>query len=104
MPDTGFANCLIFVERLRKGIESYKFVSGYVEGGYKISVSIGGAIYPADAKTADRFIYCADMALLKAKAEGRNRSIMFNSSLLEDEELKRNSQQQLTDKGIYEDI
>jgi len=104
MPDTGFANCLIFVERLRKRIENYKFVSGYVDGGYKISISIGGAIYPSDAQTVDRLIYCADMALLKAKAEGRNRSMMFNSSMLEDEELKRNSQHQLTDKGIYEDI
>lgn len=104
MPDTGFANCLIFVERLRKKIEDYKFVSGYVEGGYKISVSIGGSIYPTDTQTVDRLIYCADMALLKAKAEGRNRSIMFNSSMLEDEELRKNSQHQLTDKGIYEDI
>jgi diguanylate cyclase (GGDEF)-like protein len=104
MPDTGFANCLIFIERLRKRVENYQFKSGHVETGYKITVSIGGAIYPNDAGSADRLIYCADMALLKAKAEGRNRSFMFNSSLLDDEKLKNNSQQLLMDMGMHEDI
>ncbi|GEM_PF-1335444 len=104
MPDTGFANCLIFIERLRKKIEGYTFLSKFVEGGYSITISIGGAVYPIDAQSADRLIYCADMALLKAKADGRNQSIMFNSTMLEDEELKKNSQQQLTDLGIYEDL
>lgn len=88
MPDTGFANCLIFIERLRKKIEGHMFTSKFIEGEYKITVSIGGAICPVDANTADRVIYCADMALLKAKADGRNRSMMFNSSLLEDNSLK----------------
>lgn len=104
MPETGFANCLIFLERLRKKIENYGFASKYVENGYKISISIGGSVYPIDAQTPDRLIYCADMALLKAKADGRNRSMMFNSAMLEDEELKKNSQQQLTDMRIHEDI
>jgi len=104
MPDTGFANCLIFIERLRKRIEGYAFLSKFVEKGYNITISIGGAVYPVDAQSADRLIYCADMALLKAKADGRNQSIMFNSAMLEDEELRKNSQQQLTDLGIYEDF
>jgi len=104
MPDTGFANCLIFIERLRKKIEFHKFSSNFFKEGYKITVSIGGAIYPIDSQTADRLIYCADMALLKAKAEGRNRSIMFNSQMLEDESLKNRSMQQLSDMGIYEDF
>ncbi len=104
MPDTGFANCLILVERLRKMIEEYKFRSDLVDEGYSITVSIGGAIYPVDAQTPDRFIYCADMALLKAKQDGRNRSMMFNSLMLEDEALVKGSQQQLTDMRIYEDL
>ena len=104
MPDTGFANCLIFIERLRKRIEGHAFLSKFVEKGYNITISIGGAVYPVDAQSADRLIYCADMALLKAKADGRNQSIMFNSAMLEDEELRKNSQQQLTDLGIYEDF
>ena len=104
MPDTGFANSLIFIERLRKKVEACHFESKYVKGGYNITVSIGGAVYPVDALTADRLIYCADMALLKAKADGRNLSMMFNSMMLEDKELKSISKQQLTDSGINEDL
>jgi diguanylate cyclase (GGDEF)-like protein len=104
MPDTGFANCLIFIERLRKMIEGHKFTSNIVDDGYSISVSIGGAIYPVDAQTPERLIYCADMALLKAKNDGRNRSIMFNSLMLDDEDLVKSSQRQMTDLGIYEDL
>lgn len=104
MPDTGYANCLIFIERLRKKIEFHKFSSKFVKEGYKITVSVGGAIYPIDSQTADRLIYCADMGLLKAKAEGRNRSMMFNNQMLEDEALKNTSRQQLSDMGIHEDF
>jgi len=104
MPDTGFANCLIFIDRLRKNIEEHKFTSKFVDEGYKITVSIGGAIYPIDAQTSDRLIYSADMALLKAKSDGRNRSMMFNSIMLEDENLLRNTQQQLADMRIHEDL
>ena len=44
---------------------------------HNITVSLGGAIYPHDARTVDRIIYCADMALLKAKSQGRNKSVMY---------------------------
>jgi diguanylate cyclase (GGDEF)-like protein len=104
MPDTGFANCLIFIERLRKSIEEHKFTSKFVDDGYNITVSIGGAIYPVDAQASDRLIYTADMALLKGKSDGRNRSMMFNSLMLEDENLMKNTQQQLADMRIYEDL
>jgi len=104
MPDTGFANCLIFIDRLRKNIEEHKFTSKFVDEGYNITVSIGGAIYPVDAQASDRLIYSADMALLKAKSDGRNRSMMFNSLMLEDENLMKSTQQQLADMRIYEDL
>jgi diguanylate cyclase (GGDEF)-like protein len=83
MPDTGFANCLIFIERLRKMIANNKFTAGQSAQTYEISVSIGGATYPNDAQTADRLIYWADMALLKAKSGGRNRAVMYNSKMID---------------------
>ena len=41
--------------------------------GYKISASIGIAIYPDDATTLESLQKCADKAMYSAKSEGRNR-------------------------------
>jgi diguanylate cyclase (GGDEF)-like protein len=83
MPDTGNASCQIFIERLRTMIAEYKFSAGRLTRPYGITVSCGGAIYPADAQTTDRLVYCADMALLKAKGCGRNRTMMYESEIIE---------------------
>jgi diguanylate cyclase (GGDEF)-like protein len=77
MPDTGVGNCAVFIERLRTQIAEFKFESEFFPKGSNISVSVGGAVYPHHAPTPDRLIYCADMALLKAKSLGRNRAIMY---------------------------
>jgi diguanylate cyclase (GGDEF)-like protein len=77
MPDTGTNNCEIFIERLRSQIAEFKFESKLFPEPVSISVSVGGAVYPYHGSVPDRLIYCADMALLKAKSLGRNRSIMF---------------------------
>jgi len=81
MPDTGEANCSTFIERLRLQIADFKFESNLFDRGNSISVSVGGAVYPLHAPAADRLIYCADMALLKAKSLGRNRAVMFQPDL-----------------------
>ncbi len=77
MPDTGTANCSIFIERLRAEIAGFKFES---EASHinSITVSVGGAVYPYHGTNPDRLIYCSDMALLKAKSSGRNRALMYS--------------------------
>jgi diguanylate cyclase (GGDEF)-like protein len=84
MPDTSIGNCTVFIERLRSQIAESQFVSNYFPKGSSISISVGGAVYPHHATTPDRLIYCADMALLKAKSLGRNRAIMFEAELTTD--------------------
>jgi len=81
MPDTGVGNCTVFIERLRSQIAESRFESYLFPKGSNISISVGGAVYPHDASTTDRLIYCADMALLKAKSLGRNRAIMYESDI-----------------------
>lgn len=76
MPDTNTANCQVFIERLRSEIAQFKLESDILKKDSVITVSVGGAVYPQHASTPDRIIYCADMALLKAKALGRDRAIM----------------------------
>jgi diguanylate cyclase (GGDEF)-like protein len=81
MPDTGAANCGAFIERLRAQIAEFKFESDLFRQGGAISVSVGGAVYPHHAPTPDRLIYCSDMALLKAKSDGRNRAVMYQPEM-----------------------
>jgi diguanylate cyclase (GGDEF)-like protein len=82
MPESDNDECANFMERLRERIMDYPFKDEYLGHEHHITVSLGGAVYPRDAVDAGRLIYCADMALLRAKNEGRNRSVMFQSEKL----------------------
>jgi diguanylate cyclase (GGDEF)-like protein len=77
MPESDQDECFKFMDRLRKSIMNHSFKDENVGHEHNITVSLGGAIYPHDARTVDRIIYCADMALLRAKNLGRNKSIMY---------------------------
>jgi diguanylate cyclase (GGDEF)-like protein len=76
MPESDQDECFKFMERLRKAIMNHSFKDQNEGHEHNITVSLGGAIYPHDARTVDRIIYCADMALLKAKSLERNKSVM----------------------------
>jgi len=86
MPDTNAENCEIFIERLRSEIAGFKLDSGALKDDNVITVSVGGAVYPRHSASADRLIYNADMALLKAKASGRNKAVMFQAEFVDKEE------------------
>jgi diguanylate cyclase (GGDEF)-like protein/PAS domain S-box-containing protein len=47
----------------------------------EVSASIGIALYPADAASADTLIKCADVALYRAKREGRHCCRFFDSDM-----------------------
>ncbi len=89
MPDTGEKSGRIFIERLRNEIAEFRFQSRTITEDMSITVSVGCSVFPLHATTPDRLIYCADMALLKAKSLGRNKAIMFQSDLTEREFLLR---------------
>lgn len=86
MPDTNAADCEVFIERLREEIARFKLESDVLKRDNVITVSVGGAVYPRHASTPDRIVYCADMALLKAKASGRNRAIMCQPEFIDKKE------------------
>ena len=74
MPETDRDNTRIFMERIRDKIGGSPCIVDGLKEKLAYSVSIGGAVYPSDAENADALIHAADMALLKAKSEGRNRT------------------------------
>jgi diguanylate cyclase (GGDEF)-like protein len=82
MPESDQEECLKFMERLRKSIMNSAFNDEYRKQEHNITISLGGAIYPYDARSVDRLIYCADMALLKAKSGGKNKSVMYQEKLV----------------------
>lgn len=84
MPEADKATCGVFMDRLRQVIMTTDFHNHLKDFEGKVTISIGGAVFPIDADSAEKLIYCADMALLEAKASGRNRSIVFESHLLRD--------------------
>lgn len=76
MPESDRATCARFMQRLQKKIESSRFRLNQIEREVTCTVSLGGAIFPDNAENAEQLIYAADMALLKAKESGRNRSFV----------------------------
>jgi len=61
-------------EELRKGIAELRIVHG--EQSLSVHVSGGVAAYPEHGNTTEAVIQAADMAMLRAKREGRNRIII----------------------------
>ena len=64
-------------ERIRESVEEKKFCNEESQPLGKLTVSIGHATFPDHAKTEKSLINKADIALYRAKDEGRNRVIAF---------------------------
>jgi diguanylate cyclase (GGDEF)-like protein len=64
-------------ERIRIKIEKYKFYKEKVQPTGKLTISLGGANFPTDAKDMHTLIQKADEALYRAKHLGRNQMQIF---------------------------
>jgi diguanylate cyclase (GGDEF)-like protein len=83
MPDTSENSSRFFIERIKNEISDFKFRSGTMNEEMSITVSVGCSVFPHHGSTSDRLIYCADMALLKAKSLGRNKAMIYQADFLE---------------------
>jgi diguanylate cyclase (GGDEF)-like protein len=77
MPETNRERTQQFMERIRERIAYNPVPLDGVAEKQNYSVSIGGAVFPLDADSIEGLINAADMALLKAKEEGRNCSKLY---------------------------
>lgn len=60
-------------EKIRARIEAYPFPNEEQLPNGRVTVTVGVATYPDDARTKKDLIYLADMACYRAKREGKNR-------------------------------
>lgn len=78
-PKTGTGTARDIAERLRKIISDEPFLHEAEKSAGEFTVSIGIATFPGDALDWTTLISNADRALYKAKAEGRNNVVVFQS-------------------------
>jgi diguanylate cyclase (GGDEF)-like protein len=77
LPLTNKESSLIIAERLRQEVEKIYFEKTKELPEVNLSVSIGLASYPLDARDATELINHADKALYFAKESGKNRVVLF---------------------------
>ena len=73
LPGTATAEALEIAERLRRTVAKARFTAGPADADVGVTVSIGVASYPDDGASAMRLIHRADVAVYRAKLQGRNR-------------------------------
>jgi diguanylate cyclase (GGDEF)-like protein len=73
LPDTSKKEAVHVAERIRQEIEKERFPNEENLPFGRLTASFGIASFPEDGHTFTTLIHSADLALYKAKAEGRNR-------------------------------
>ena len=80
LPGTSKKESLLVAERIRHAIEKESFPREQSLPSGRLTASMGIATFPADGNTPRALINAADIALYRAKTEGRNRTIQFDPS------------------------
>ncbi|PIU58097.1 MAG: hypothetical protein COS89_02160 [Deltaproteobacteria bacterium CG07_land_8_20_14_0_80_38_7] len=77
LPDTDKRGAIAVAEKIRGFVEAHKFTNENWQQTKEITISAGIASYPEDVDEIDEMIDHADIALYKAKEEGRNRVVCY---------------------------
>lgn len=72
VPETDSVNLAKLADRIRRAVAAIPAV----EGRKSLTVSIGGALFPADGANAEELFVAADRRLYAAKGAGRNRCVV----------------------------
>jgi diguanylate cyclase (GGDEF)-like protein/putative nucleotidyltransferase with HDIG domain len=82
LPETPIEEALEIAERLRASVAEERFEAQTVDEPLRATVSIGVATYPRDGATPAALIHEADLAVYRAKVQGRNRVVEASSDPL----------------------
>ena len=72
----------ILVERLKKLCGAFRFPYRNNTVEYKVSITIGAAMYPQDGVSYETLLTHADCALYEAKSQGKNRFMLYEPHML----------------------
>ncbi|MBD3287492.1 diguanylate cyclase [candidate division KSB1 bacterium] len=81
LPEVNVDGAYHFSERFRRQIEQHPFYNEYVQPNGKLTISVGAACFPRDAKSENELLEKADKALYKAKDAGKNRVCLFSDTV-----------------------
>jgi len=82
LPETPPEQALEIAERIRRAVASHEFDVETSSEPIRVTVSIGVAGFPKDATDANELIHQADLAVYRAKLQGRNRVLGASSEPL----------------------
>ncbi len=80
LPETDGTEAVKCAERIRKAVEKTPFYGEKRQPLGRLTVSIGVAAFPDDAKSESTLLDRADKALYRAKREGKNRVVAYGGS------------------------
>ncbi len=89
LPRASRAAALELAEKLRQLVASSAIDYGATQPGGRVTISVGVATYPDDARDLPTLIDCADAALFAAKRKGRNAVVPFAAGMRENPGRKR---------------
>ncbi|MBK7141086.1 MAG: GGDEF domain-containing protein [bacterium] len=78
MPEADSPTCIQFMQRLKTKLDETVFSLDDPPAEIRCTISVGGAIFPLHADSDQKLIFAADMALLTAKARGRNQYLLYS--------------------------
>jgi diguanylate cyclase (GGDEF)-like protein len=80
LPETTPQGAKLVAQRLRYSVEQAKFRTGNQRGAAeeRLTISIGVALFPEEARCKRDLLEAADAALYAAKAKGRNRVVFYS--------------------------
>ena len=82
LPETSAEQALETAERIRRAVAAARFEVETSSEPIKATVSLGVATYPADGSDVNELIHQADLAVYRAKLQGRNRALGASSEPL----------------------
>ena len=82
LPETGAEQALEIAERIRRAVARRTFEFETAGEPVRATISMGVASFPEDGKDPNELVHCADLAVYRAKLQGRNRVLGIGAERL----------------------